>query len=111
MQYMLLIYEDDADRVANMDERMPTCAAYADAMKKAGIYVTGDRLYGVAAGATVRVSSGRTQVMDGPYAEAKEQLGGFHIIDVPDLDTALSWAARAPSASRGLVEVRPVWPL
>jgi len=111
MKYMLLIYEDDADRVANMDERMPTCFAYAEAMKKAGIYVTGEPLRSVGATTSVRVVDGRTHVMDGPYAEAKEQLGGFHIIDVPDLDTALAWAARCPSASRGVVEVRPIWPV
>ena len=111
MEYMLLIYEDDADRVANMDERMPTCAAYAEAMKKAGIYVRGERLRAISSSATVRVADGKTHVVDGPYAEAKEQLGGFHVIDVPDLDTALAWAARCPSASRGKVEVRPIWPL
>ena len=111
MKYMLLIYEDDADRVANMDERMPNCSAYAQAMMKAGIYVAGDRLRGIASATTVRVEGSKTHVVDGPYAEAKEQLGGYHIIDVPDLDTALSWAARCPSASRGAVEVRPVWPL
>ena len=110
MQFMLLIYEDDADRVEHMDERMPTCAAYAEAMKKAGIYLTGERLRGVATATTVRLVDGKAQVMDGPYAEAKEQLGGFHLIDVPDLDTALAWAARCPSAARGTVEVRPVWP-
>jgi len=110
MKYMLLIYEDDADRVANMDERMPTCFAYAEAMKKAGIYVAGEPLRAVGTTTSVRVVDGRTHVMDGPYAEAKEQLGGFHIIDVPDLDTALAWAARCPSASRGVVEVRPIWP-
>jgi len=110
MKYMLLIYEDDAERVAMMDERMPTCAAYAEAMRKAGIYVLGERLRGVTAATSVRVAEGKTRVVDGPYAEAKEQLGGFHIIDVPDLDTALAWAARCPSASRGTVEVRPVWP-
>ena len=110
MKYMLLIYEDDAQRVEHMDEWMPTCAAYAQAMKKAGIYVTGDRLRAVSTTTRVRVVDGRTHVVDGPYAEAKEQLGGFHIIDVPDLDTALAWAARCPSASRGVVEVRPVWP-
>jgi hypothetical protein len=107
---MLLIYEDDADRVAMMDERMPHCAAYVEAMKKAGIYVVGERLRAVASTTSVRVGGGRTHVVDGPYAEAKEQLGGFHVIDVPDLDTALAWAARCPSASRGVVEVRPVWP-
>ena len=108
---MLLIYEDDAERVEKMDERMPNCSAYAEAMKKAGIYLRGDRLRGVSSATRVRVADGRTQVVDGPYAEAKEQLGGYHIIDVPDLDTALAWAARCPSASRGVVEVRPIWPL
>jgi len=110
MQFMLLIYEDDAERVEKMDERMPICAAYAEAMKKAGIYVTGNRLRGVGTATSVRVSDGKTRVVDGPYAEAKEQLGGFHVIDVPDLDTALAWAARCPSASRRVVEVRPIWP-
>jgi hypothetical protein len=57
----------------------------------------------------VSVVEGRTHVLDGPYAEAKEQLGGYHIIDVPDLDAALAWAAHCPAASRGRVEVRPVW--
>jgi len=110
MKYMLLIYEDDAERVEKMDERMPTCAAYVEAMRKAGIYVSGDRLRGAPTATTVRVTDDRTHVIDGPYAETKEQLGGFHIIDVPDLDAALVWAARCPSASRGAVEVRPVWP-
>jgi hypothetical protein len=110
VRYMLLIYEDDAERVARMDERMPTCAAYVEAMRKAGIYVTGDRLRGVETATTVRVTDDRTHVIDGPYADTKEQLGGFHIIDVPDLDAALRWAARCPSASRGVVEVRPIWP-
>ena len=111
MKYMLLIYEDDAERMAHMDDRMPHCSAYAQAMQKAGIYVAGERLRSASTTTSVRVANGKTQVVDGPYAEAKEQLGGFHIIDVPDLDTALAWAARCPSASRGVVEVRPVWPL
>jgi len=111
MKYMLLIYENDADRVANMEERMPHCGAYVETMKKAGIYVVGERLRAVANTTSVRVADGQTHVVDGPYAEAKEQLGGFHVIDVPDLDTALAWAARCPSAGRGVVEVRPIWPL
>jgi len=110
MKYMLLIYENDADRMEHMDERMPNCAAYAEAMKKAGIYIVGERLRSASTTTSVSVANGRTNVVDGPYAEAKEQLGGFHIIDVPDLDTALAWAARCPSAGRGTVEVRPVWP-
>lgn len=110
MKYMLLIYEDDAERVEHMEERMPHCSAYVDAMRKAGIYVVGERLRAVGSTTRVNVAGGRTQVVDGPYAEAKEQLGGFHVIDVPDLDTALAWAARCPSAERGVVEVRPIWP-
>ena len=110
MQYMLLIYENDAERVAKMDERMPFCSAYVEVMKKAGIYVDGHRLRGADSATTVSVVEGRTHVLDGPYAEAKEHLGGYHIIEVPDLDTALAWAARCPSAARGRVEVRPVWP-
>jgi len=110
MKYMLLIYEDDAERVEKMGERMPTCAAYAEAMKKAGIYIVGERLRAVSTTTAVRVADGKTQVVDGPYVEAKEQLGGFHVIDVPDLDAALAWAARCPSAARGVVEVRPIWP-
>jgi hypothetical protein len=110
MKYMLMIYEDDAERVAMMEERMPHCAAYVDAMQKAGIYISGNRLRGVSTATTVSVVDGQSQVLDGPYAEAKEHLGGYHVIDVPDLDAALAWAARCPSASRGRVEVRPVWP-
>jgi hypothetical protein len=57
---------------------------------------------------TVRIRNDKTQVLDGPYADSKEQLGGFHIIEVPDLDAAISWAARSPTALHGVVEVRPV---
>jgi hypothetical protein len=110
MKYLLLIYEDDVERVEKMDERMPHCAAYVEAMKKAGIYLVGERLRAISSTTSVRVANGRTHVVDGPYVEAKEQLGGFHLIDVPDLDSALAWAARCPSAGRGFVEVRPVWP-
>ena len=65
-------------------------------------------LHPSAVGTTVRVVEGKTQVLDGPYADSKEQLGGFHIIGVPHLDAALSWAARSPTALHGVVEVRPI---
>jgi hypothetical protein len=110
MKYVLLIYEDDERRVENMEAWMPTCAAYVETTKKAGIYVSGDRLRGVRSATRVETRDDKTHVLDGPYTETKEQLGGFHIIDVPDLDAALTWASRCPSASRGVVEVRPVWP-
>lgn len=108
MQYMLLLYEQDEDRFQNMETRLPSCLAYVEAMQKAGIYVRGERLQSVTSTTTVRAPDGRVQVLDGPYAEIKEQLGGFHVIDVPDLDAALRWAARCPSAIRGAVEVRPL---
>ena len=57
----------------------------------------------------MRIRDGKTQVLDGPYADSKEQLGGFHLIEVPDLDAALAWAARSPTAQHGIVEVRPVF--
>jgi hypothetical protein len=57
----------------------------------------------------VRVVNGKSEVLDGPYADTKEQLGGFYLIEVPDLDAALAWAARCPGAGRGRIEVRPVW--
>jgi hypothetical protein len=110
MKYALLLYEDDEGRIAKSNEEVATCVAYAAAMEKAGILVGGERLRPAESGAIVRISDDRTQVLDGPYTETKEQLGGFHIIDVPDLDEALRWAARAPTARRGVVEVRPLWP-
>ena len=112
MKYMLLIYADEA-KILNDKTReqrvSPAYAAYMEAMQKAGVIVGGDRLQPTASAATVRARNGKPQVLDGPYAETKEQLGGFFIIDVPDLDAAISWAARCPTASDGTIEVRPVW--
>jgi hypothetical protein len=113
MQYMLLIYAEDAARQtmseARMGEMMAAYGAYTEAMSKAGILVSGDRLRPAAAATTVRVADGKTQVLNGPYAETKEQLGGYYLIEVADLDAALSWAARCPGASYGTIEVRPIW--
>ena len=69
----------------------------------------GNRLRPTSSTTTVRVVDGKTQVLDGPYAETKEQLAGYYLIEVPDLDAALSWAARCPGASYGSMEVRPIW--
>lgn len=108
MQYMLLLYENDQERFTDREKRLPSCLAYVEAMQKAGIYVRGEQLASIASTTTVRGAEGRVQVLDGPYAEVKEHLGGFHVIDVPDLDEALRWAARCPSTQRGAVEVRPL---
>ena len=110
MKFALLLYEPDAERVVKSDEEVAHCLAYAAAMEKAGILIGGERLRPAQSAATVRIADGAACVLDGPYAEVKEQLGGFHLIDVPDLDTALAWARRCPSAQRGRVEVRPIWP-
>lgn len=113
MKYLLLIYANEANMEKAMKESgdgvSPAYAAYSEAMKKAGIIVGGERLQPTASASTVRIDNGKTQVLDGPYAEAKEQLGGYYMIDVPDLDAALSWAARCPGAQHGAIEVRPVW--
>jgi hypothetical protein len=113
MKYMLLIYGNEAAVLSASQEQvgqmMAAYGAYTEAMKKAGAYVDGQRLRPTSSGTTVRVANGKTQVLDGPYAEAKEQLGGYYLIDAPDLDAALSWASRCPGASHGTIEVRPIW--
>jgi hypothetical protein len=116
MNYTLLIYED-ADAFAARSDPARAAAhlagwqAYAQALREAGVMTGGAALLGPDAATTVRLRGGERLVQDGPYAETKEQLGGFFIIDVPDLDTALAWAARAPAASYGSMEVRPEMPM
>lgn len=113
MKYMLLIYTNEADYASmskkELETRTGAYMAYAEAMQKAGVLRDGGRLKPTASGSTVRVSAGKTKVQDGPYADTKEQLGGYFMIEVPDLDQALTWAARCPGASHGAVEVRPIW--
>jgi hypothetical protein len=71
--------------------------------------VSGNRLQPSTAASTVRVTGSRSKVLHGPYADTKEQLGGYYLIDAPDLDQAIAWAARCPGGSHGVVEVRPIW--
>ena len=113
MQYLLMIYSNEG-RFAKMtqaerEQGMAAYRAYTEALKQAGILAGSNRLQPTSAATTVRVANGKSQVLNGPYADSKEQLGGYFMIDVPDLDAALSWAARCPGASHGAVEVRPVW--
>jgi len=114
MTYAILIYENEADFSArtNQDRREPYWAAwrtYAEALTAAGVRRSGAALQPGGTGTTVRVNGNARQVRDGPYADTKEQLGGFILIDVRDLDAALDWAARCPAASYGAVEVRPAF--
>lgn len=113
MQYVLLFNETEADfaQRANPDaaaEYWGAWNAYIGAMAQAGVIVHGAGLQGPHAGTRVRLRDGQRQVQDGPFADGKESLGGFFVIEVPDLDAALSWAARSPTAATGNTEVRPV---
>ena len=113
MQYMLLIYGDErATESASREqtnEIINAYMAYGQALSDAKVVVGSNRLRPTSAATTVRIAEGRTRVLDGPFAETKEQLGGYYLIDVPDLDAALSWASRCPGTRYGTVEVRPVW--
>ena len=109
MKYLLLIYGDEARIQAPNPQRMTAYVAYTDALKQAGVLQGGNRLQPVRTARTVRARNGKASVTDGPFAETKEVLGGFYMIDVPDLDSALAWAARCPGAAHGSIEVRPLW--
>lgn len=113
MQYMLMIAGDEVAEnqisEADMGQIIAAYAAYSTALVEAGVMVMGERLQPANTATTVRIEDGKQRVLDGPYAETKEQLGGFYIIDVPDLDAALTWAARCPGANYGSIEVRPIW--
>ena len=86
----------------------PRWNAYTQSLGEAGVLVAGDALDGIDTATTVRERGGETVLTDGPFAETKEILGGYYLIDVPDLDAALKWAAQVPNAPYGSVEVRPV---
>jgi hypothetical protein len=113
MQYMLMAYVNEGGWSTMTQEQqqqgMAAYAAYAEALVKAGIVKGSNRLRPATDATIVRVADGKPQVIDGPYADSKEQLGGYFLIDVPDLDAAISWASRCPAAGHGAVEVRPIW--
>ena len=110
MQFMLLINGDEAyiEDTAGTGPISPEFAAYTEAMKKAGVWLSGDRLTTTHHGARVRVRDGKSVVLDGPYADAKEQVGGYYIIDVPTIDEAIEWAVRSPAAKFATIDVRPL---
>ena len=114
MQYMILIYGDEknfAQLANNPEAQQQMYAAYRQYgvdMRAAGVLRGGAELKPSSTATTVRVKNGKTVTTDGPFAETKEQLGGFYTIDVPNLDEAVKWAARCPAAQGGSIEVRPV---
>src|SRR5215217_1196978 len=109
-QYMLLLYSPP-DRTRSPEEmaaEMPKWFSYAEELQSSGAMVAGDALEPAETATTVRVREGETMISDGPFAETKEALGGYYLIDVPDLDAALEWAAKIPNVGYGSIEVRPV---
>ncbi len=112
MRYILLIYDDEAQWEALSQEEQGRIfqeyMTYTDAIKKSGNHLAGEPLQPSATATTVRVRDGRTLTTDGPFAETKEQLGGFYIVEARDLDEAIALAARVPSVRMGSIEVRPI---
>ncbi len=112
MEYLFLIYESEKtwesmspkEKEAGFAEYM----AFTEGIRKSGSYKDGRPLQPVATATTLRVRDGKTLTTDGPYAETKEQLGGFYLVEAKDLDEALALAARVPGAKWGAIEVRPV---
>ena len=113
MKYLLLQYANENALMNLPKEEMGwmhgAYVAYIEAMKKAGVLLGNSGLRPTSEATTVRAPGGKQSVLNGPFAETKEQLGGYFLVEVPDLDAALSWAARCPAVQFGAVEVRPVW--
>lgn len=112
MEYLILIYEDERinearDPKAN-DELMQAYYSYTEQLKQAGVLMGGNALHTIDTATSVRVREGRTLTTDGPFAETKEQLGGYYQIRCENLDEALKWAALCPSSATGTIEVRPI---
>lgn len=111
MQFMLIFNETQDDfSKRGTPEYLGVWMAYVGSMQQAGVMQSGAGLEPPTTGTTIRIRDGKRQIVDGPYAETKEMLGGYCIIEVPNLDAALEWAARSPTATSGSTEVRPVMP-
>jgi hypothetical protein len=114
MRYLLLIYTPEAEEAPPDDVAAASHAAYAEFtrdVKDRGLFQAGEALTPTSTATTVRVVNGETVTTDGPFAETKEALGGFYLIEARDLDEAIETAAKIPAASEGSIEVRPIWEL
>ena len=113
MQYLLTLYADESGWTRMTPEQQQQGAAayfaYTQALQAAGVLKGSNRLRPSATATTLRTTSDKVQVLDGPFIDSKEQLGGYYLIDVPDLDAALSWASKCPGVGHGVVEVRAIW--
>lgn len=112
MQYLLMIYRNEAELsklgAADRKQMMADYGAFTQSIVQSGHFKAGDGLQPTTTATTVRVREGKTLTTDGPFAETREQLGGYYLIDAKDLDTALGIASRIPGAKTGSIEVRPV---
>ena len=112
MQYILLIYGDEraweAMPAAEMEKVYAEHRAFGEALEKAGAMRGGSELKPVATATSVKFTGGKPRTVDGPFAETKEQLAGYYVIDVPNLEEAIAWAAKMPGMAEGTVEVRPL---
>jgi hypothetical protein len=115
MKYLCLVYDDERNLDAMSDGELEglvaQCLAVDEEFRKSGQVIASEALQPVQTATTVRVRNGKVSTVDGPFAETKEQLGGFFLIDAKDLDEAIQVAAKIPSARLGSIEVRPIWDL
>jgi hypothetical protein len=112
MRYLLLIYQNEADHAKLSQEELgaeyEAYGAYGEEVQKRGAFLSGEPLMPTNTATTVRVRGGKTLTTDGPFAETKEQLGGYYLLNCKDLDEAIEWAARIPAVTAGSIEIRPV---
>jgi hypothetical protein len=112
MKYILLIYGDERVWASMSREEMEKVladhAVYAEAMSKAGVMQGGAELQPVSTATSIKFEGGKPRTVDGPFAETREQLGGYYVIDVENLDQAIHWAEQMPGMSQGTVEIRPL---
>src|SRR5277367_147180 len=113
MQYLLMIYQNEADYAkidaATSKKMLEEYGAFTQSIIQNGNFKAGDRLQPTTTATTVRIRDGKTLTTDGPFAETREQLGGYYLVEAKDLDAALAIAARIPGARFGSIEVRPIW--
>jgi len=109
MRFMMLIHHDESALTPAVYQALRTdYGAFMEALAKADGCVAGERLQSSTVATTVRQPDGKTEVLDGPYADTKEQLAGYFVVDVPSLDEAIVWAKRCPSSKYGSIEIRPM---
>src|SRR6266480_3190612 len=112
MQFLLMLYVNEAGwpKLSAEQQRQGMAAyhAYSEELEKAGVLKAQNSLQPSSKAKTIRLADGNPRVLDGPYTESKEQIGGFYLIDVPDLDAAIHWASRCPTVGHGVVEIRAI---